>query len=198
MTSRGDLACSLPGYRPGSVPRVQWRVHGERSIYSSEWVALSLVDVEIPGERRFEHHVIRMPHNAAGTIVHDTSRGVLLLWRHRFITDTWGWEIPAGRLEPGEQPIDAAAREAFEETGWRPGPLEHVTSWHPSNGSSDQRFHAFLAHSAEHVGPPSDPGEAERIEWVPVDELRAIMQRGEMLDGLSMTALCYALAFGLL
>ena len=75
---------------------MRWQVHGERTIYDSEWVRLTLADVEIPGGERFEHHVVRMPNNAAGTVVLDPERGVLLLWRHRFITDTWGWEIPAG------------------------------------------------------------------------------------------------------
>ena len=48
----------------------------------------------------------------------DPARGVLALWRHRFITDTWGWEIPAGRLEAGETAEQAARRETLEETGW--------------------------------------------------------------------------------
>src|SRR3989442_683368 len=77
-------------------PNVRWTVHGERSLYESEWLRLVLVDVEIPDGDRFEHHVIRFPNHAAGTVVRDPDRGVLLLWRHRFITDTWGWEIPAG------------------------------------------------------------------------------------------------------
>jgi 8-oxo-dGTP pyrophosphatase MutT (NUDIX family) len=98
-------------------------VHGERSIYDSEWLSLVLVDVEIPGGERFEHHAVRFPNHAAGTVVRDPDRGVLLLYRHRFITDTWGWEIPAGRIDPGETPAQAAAREAYEETGWEPGPF---------------------------------------------------------------------------
>ena len=75
---------------------MRWIVHGERALYSSPWVGLRMVDVEIPGGERFEHHVVRVPRQAAGCVVHDPDRGVLLLWRHRFITDTWGWEIPAG------------------------------------------------------------------------------------------------------
>ena len=71
---------------------MRWTVHGERTLYDSDWVGLGLVDVEVPGGSRFDHHVVRLPHGAVGTVVHDRTRGVLLLWRHRFITDTWGWE----------------------------------------------------------------------------------------------------------
>lgn len=174
---------------------MRWTVHGERVLYDSEWMRLTLVDVEVPGAERFEHHVMRMPHEAAGVVVHDRDRGVLLLWRHRFITDTWGWEIPAGRLDEGESPAEAAEREALEETGWRPGALRHLVSYHPSNGSSDQQFHLFLGDGASYIGAPADPGEAERIEWVPVADLREIVRRGEMRDGLSLTGVLYALSY---
>jgi 8-oxo-dGTP pyrophosphatase MutT (NUDIX family) len=175
---------------------MRWTVHGERSLYESEWVRLVLVDVEIPDGERFEHHVVRVPSFAAGTVVHDANRGVLLLWRHRFITDTWGWEIPAGRIEAGEAPQQAAAREAFEETGWRPGPLRPLVRFQPTNGISDQVFHIFIADGATHVGAPSDPGESERVEWVSIPDLRQLVQDEQMLDGLSLTAILYALAFG--
>ena len=164
-------------------------------MYSSPWVALRVADVEIPGGERFEHHVVRVPLEAAGCVVHDPDSGVLLLWRHRFITDTWGWEIPAGAVDAGETPGEAAAREVREETGWRPGPLEHLVSYQPSNGLSDQRFHVFLARSATQVGEPVDPGEAERIEWRSPSEVRADIASKQMPDGLSLTALLYALAF---
>jgi 8-oxo-dGTP pyrophosphatase MutT (NUDIX family) len=175
---------------------VRWTVHGERSLYESPWVNLALADVEIPGDRRFEHHVVRMPANAAGVIVAQDDR-VLLLYRHRFITDSWGWEIPAGRLEPGETPEQAAAREVLEETGWRPGPLRHQVHFHPSNGLSDQTFHIFVADGAEHVGDPSDATESERIEWVAIDQVREYAANGGIPDGLSLTALSHWLAFSL-
>jgi 8-oxo-dGTP pyrophosphatase MutT (NUDIX family) len=119
----------------------------------------------------------------------------LLLWRHRFITDTWGWEIPAGRVDPGESPEQAARRETLEETGWLPGRLSPLLTYQPTNGLSDQRFNIFLADGAVHVAEPTDPGESERVEWVSVDEVASLAQRGEMLDGLSLTAVLYALAF---
>ena len=175
---------------------MRWTVHGERPVYESPWVGVGLADVEIPDGPRFEHHVLRMPRSAAGVVVHDPERGLLLLWRHRFITDVWGWEVPAGRVEDGEDPAEAAAREVLEETGWRPGPLTLLTTYHPMNGICDQRVDLFLARGAEHVGEPSDPGESERIAWVPVPELLGLITEGAMPDGLSLTAVLYALASG--
>jgi 8-oxo-dGTP pyrophosphatase MutT (NUDIX family) len=164
-------------------------------IYGCEWLQLTLADVEVPGGRRFEHHVVRMPNKAAGTVVFDRDRGVLLLWRHRFITDTWGWEIPAGAVDDGETPADAAAREVREETGWRPGPVEHLVTYQPSNGLSDQRFNVFLAQGADHEGDPVDFGEAERIAWRTPAQVREDIAAAQVADGLSLTALLFALAF---
>jgi 8-oxo-dGTP pyrophosphatase MutT (NUDIX family) len=174
---------------------MRWLVHGERNIYESDWVRLCLADVEVPGLGRIDHHVVRVPRQAAGTVVHDAQRGLLLLWRHRFITDTWGWEVPAGRVEPGESPEQAALRETVEETGWRPKELRHLVSYHPVNGLSDQKFNLFLGQDAVQVGEPTDPGESERIEWVSVDQVVEIARSGQMVDGLSLTAVLYALAF---
>ncbi|MFZ4810532.1 MAG: NUDIX hydrolase [Ilumatobacteraceae bacterium] len=170
---------------------MRWTVHGERIVYDSPWIRLALTDIEIPGGDRFEHHVIRMPAEAAGTVVHDPDRGVLLLWRHRFTTDSWGWEVPAGRVDDGETPIEAGAREALEETGWSPGPLSHLTTYYPHNGTSDATFHLFEAAGASYVGDPSDPSESERVEWVPIDRLRAEIAAGRVRDGLSLTALLW-------
>jgi hypothetical protein len=68
-------------------------------------------------------------------------------------------------------------------------------TYQPTNGLSDQRFHIYLAAGAQHVSTPTDPGEAERIEWVPIADVRSTVAHGEMPDGLSLTAVLYALTF---
>ena len=175
---------------------MEWTVHGERVIYDSEWIRLALTDVELPSGKRFDHHVVRMPYLAAGTVVDDPERGVLLLWRHRFTTDTWGWEIPGGRVDEGETPAEAATRETVEEAGWRPGPLTLMTAYYPHNGISDMTFHLFAATSAVHVGEPTERDEAERVEWLGWPELLDEMRAGRVGDGLSLTALLWRLAVG--
>jgi len=171
----------------------EWTAHGERSIYESEWMSLRMVDVETPSGKRFDHHVIRMPSDAAGTLV-VAGGAVLLIWRHRFVTDSWGWEIPAGRIDPGESVAVAAARECLEETGWQPGPTEPFISWHPANGSVDLRFSVVRATAATHMGEPTDPDEAARIEWVPLADVARLLRAGEIGDGLSVVALLAELA----
>src|SRR4051812_20379810 len=109
---------------------MRWLVHGERPVYESGWITVTLADVELPDGERFEHHVVRFPRDAAAALPYDPARGLLLLYRHRFITDRWGCEVPAGGIEPGETPEQAAAREALEETGWRPGPLRPLGLWY--------------------------------------------------------------------
>ena len=175
---------------------MKWTVHGERVIYDSPWVRLALTDIEVPGGPRFEHHVVRATAHASGVVVDAADRGVLLLWRHRFTTDTWGWEIPAGRIDQGESPVDAGARETLEESGWRPGPLTHLTTYFPNNGQSDTAFHLFRATTAEHVGEPTDLTEAARVEWLAWPEVRDEIRAGHIGDGLSLTALLWVMALG--
>jgi 8-oxo-dGDP phosphatase len=171
----------------------RWAVHGERALYESEWVTLALADVELPNGERFEHHVIRMPQQATAVVVHDLGLGLLMLWRHRFITDTWGWEVPAGRIEPGESPEQAGARETLEETGWSPGPLRPLGTYHPANGFTDLRFHVFAAEGAFYEREP-DGVETDRVEWIPLDRVHELIADGEISDGLTLTSLLWYLS----
>lgn len=172
---------------------MKWRVHGKKAVYKSSWVELWLDEVETPDGERFDHHVLRFPRPSTTAVVVKDDQ-VLLLWRHRFITDAWGWEVPAGWADPGEETPDAIAREVEEETGWRPKNLSKLLSYNALSGISSMRFHAYLATDAEHIGPPTDTNEAERIAWLPVSDVPRLMASGEISDGPTITALSYYLA----
>lgn len=172
---------------------MRWTVHGRRPIYESPWVSLDLVDVELPDGQRFEQHVVRMARPVAGAAVVREPGQVLLIWRHRHVTGTWGWEIPMGRVEEGESPEQAAAREVEEETGYRPGPVRLLVASQPSNGSVDSVHYLFRADGARYAGPPSDRTEADRIEWVPLAEVPGLIDRGAIVSGATLIALLYLL-----
>jgi 8-oxo-dGTP pyrophosphatase MutT (NUDIX family) len=183
---------------PGNPPAPgTWLNRGEHTIYDSAWVRLTIADVLMPDGTQVDHHVVRMPRQAAGTII-VRDRKVLLLFRHRFITDTWGWEIPAGAVDEGETLEQAAVRESIEESGWEPRSVESLCAFHPANGVLAQTFYIFLSRDAEHRGEPSDTNEASRIEWFHVEDVRQMVRVGEISDGLSFGGLTYALATGAL
>ncbi|MGV9915687.1 NUDIX domain-containing protein [Streptomyces sp. SID8376] len=192
---RGRSSYRVPGTvsvrRPGGVE--PWRIHGERDLYDNRWVKLQLWDVEPPGMESFEHHVVKL-HQVAVTAVLDDQDRVLMMWRYRFVPRQFGWELPGGIVDPGEEPADAALREVVEETGWRPKSLEHIVSYQPMVGMVDSPHEIFVGHGAERVGEPSDQEEAGHIEWVPLADIPGLMARGELMGSGTLVALLHILA----
>ncbi|MCP3913387.1 MAG: NUDIX hydrolase [Actinomycetia bacterium] len=172
---------------------MRWSEGERREVHRSHWLELYLVDIELPNGHCLEHEVVVSPRDGAATVVLDGDR-ILMLYRHRFISDRWGWELPGGMVEADEAPAVGAAREVEEETGWRPGPLSHLATFHPSSGWSDQRFHLFLATEAEQVGEPTEENESDTIEWRLVGQVRSDLAGGAIPDGLAQFGLAVALA----
>lgn len=172
----------------------EWVVHGERVLHDSDTVRLEIADVELADGRRIDHYVVRIPFDVVSLVVSDAEERVLLIWRHRFITNRWCWDVPAGKVAPGEAPADAVARAVVEETGWQPGPARLLGEYHPSPGISDQRFGVYVAKGADRVA-EANPTEVERLEWVTVTRVRELIRDGQV-DGLSLTSLLWALEAG--
>ncbi|WP_344338469.1 GntR family transcriptional regulator [Kitasatospora putterlickiae] len=170
-----------------------WRIHGERLVYDNEWIKLVLVDVEPPGVERFEHHVVRLQHVAITAVVDDQDR-VLMLWRYRFVPGRFGWELPGGIVDAGEDAAAAAAREVEEETGWRPATVEHVVTYQPMVGMVDSPHEIFVARGATLVGEPTDAEEAGLIEWIPLADVPGLIARDELLGSGTLVALLHLLA----
>lgn len=149
---------------------------------------LGQVDVELPGGERYWHHVIRL-HRAALIVLLDDDDQVLMLWRHRFVPDRWGWELPGGLVDADEEPADAVARELEEETGYRAGHVEQATAFQPMPGMVDAEHFVFVGTTPERVGDPTDLSEAARVEWVPLGSVPAMIDAGEIWNAGSLVAL---------
>jgi 8-oxo-dGTP pyrophosphatase MutT (NUDIX family) len=161
-------------------------VHGTRRMYDSEWMSVDLDDVEIPDGERFEHHVVRLPYPSTAVVVVEDD-AVLMMWRHRFTTDRWGWEIPAGRCEEGETAEISAIRETEEETGYKVS-VEPLVTINPMNGISSHETHIFVGSGPVRTGEP-DPAEAAKVEWLPLNEIPALIRKGLVPCGITLAAL---------
>ena len=165
----------------------------ERPLYTDQWLDIRLADVALPDGRHLDHRVIRTMPGAGAALVND-QREVLLMWRHRFITDTWAYEVPMGGINEGEDPATAAAREVEEETGWRPGPLRPLIYVEPSNGLIDARHHIFTGNTATYTGPPTEPIEADHATWIPLAKIRDLVAGRQIVGGTTIAALLYLLS----
>lgn len=159
----------------------RWQTLGQRQVYESPWVRVDLADVQTPSGARFEHHLVHLPQIAIALIVNDQHEA-LMLWRHRFAVDLWGYELLGGLVEEGEEPAAAAAREAIEESGWRPiGNPQPLLAFEPLPGQVSAPIDVFCWRKAEHIGQPSDPDEVGRVEWVPLRRIPQLAQQGRLL-----------------
>jgi 8-oxo-dGTP pyrophosphatase MutT (NUDIX family) len=174
--------------------RTEWIAHGERSIYASRWVDVRLVDVEAPDGNRFEHHVLRMQRVAVAAVLDEAEAKLLMIRRHRFIDDSWGWEVPVGIVEPAEDPLATAAREVEEETGWRPAGLRRAIEFQPAIGIADTPHEVYVGVGAQEIGEPTDRTEAEEVAWVPVEGLLPMVNDGLIRDGATLVAVLHLLA----
>jgi 8-oxo-dGTP pyrophosphatase MutT (NUDIX family) len=164
-------------------------------MYESEWVNVYLDDVELPDGKHIDHHVLTFPKaSQTAVVLNDARDHVLLIWRHRFITDTWGWEVPAGWVEPGEDPEESIRREILEETGYEVGHVEPMISYNALSGISTMRFTIYLGADATEIGPVPDGDEAATREWLPLSEVPRLAKGGLIQDGPSLTAVTYLLA----
>lgn len=127
-------------------------------------------------------------------LVDDQDR-VLLMWRHRFVQDRWGWELPGGLIDEGEEPVEAAVRELEEETGYRAGRVEHLVTFQPMVGMVDSEHVVFAGRSPERVAEPVEVNEG-RMEWVPLSSVPGLISAGEIWNSGVLVALLRLLAKG--
>jgi len=163
-----------------------------RDIYRGRIVHLTAEAVELPNGHRMELEIVRHP-GAAAVAALDATGAVTLLRQYRHAVGGYLWEVPAGKLDPGEEPLPCAARELREEAGLEADHLEAVGSIVTCPGFCDEVIHLFVA--TELRSAPRSLGADEVIDAVravPLAEAMAMIARGEIRDGKTIAALVHA------
>jgi len=175
-----------------------WQVLSKQRIYTSGWINLDVWSVRLPdGTVESDHPVLDYPRPAVAVIPIGDDGRVLMIDHYRVVTGTRGWELPAGRVDPGESVDEAARRELLEETGHSATMWAPLGEYHPSNGSSNQVFHLKIARTLTRESEPTDRNETMALRWFDPGELRELVRGNAIRDGLSLTGLCWALALGI-
>src|SRR5205823_5977770 len=188
--TESELSASVKAMTMSEDRSTAWVVRGDlQPVYTSDWIRVGLVDLELPTGDRVSHHVVWMPAAAMTAVLDDAGERVLLMWRHRFVADVWNWELPGGLIDGGETPEQTAVREIEEETGYRPRSIEHLVTFQPMIGMVDTPHHVFLARGAERVGEPTEQTEMQRMEWVPLADVPELIRRGEIANSGTLVAL---------
>jgi ADP-ribose pyrophosphatase len=166
---------------------VKARLLERRRVYDGKVVAVDVDEIEEPGGVRAVREVLRHPGSVAVLAVHHDGR-LVLVRQYRYPVDDDVWELPAGRLDPGEAPEEAARRELVEEVGLEADALERICVFYTTPGFCDEVMYLFRATGLTSV--TARPEEDERIEprEVTLEEARAMIDRGELREGKTLVA----------
>lgn len=152
-----------------------------RPVLDGRVIRVTVDTVTLPNGHRTELEIVHHPGGAAIVAIDGAGR-VCLLHQHRHAAGGWVWELPAGRLEPGEPAAATARRELAEEAGvaarnWRP--LGVVLS---SPGVFTERIHLFLARGLDPVADAREDAEVFEVHWLPLEDAVARCLDGRIED----------------
>jgi len=162
------------------------RRESSRHVFTGRVFEVVVDRVRLPHGAIVEMEVVR--HGASVVLIPiDADGRILLVRQYRYAVDRWLWELPAGGVETDEAPEEAAAREAAEEIGLRPGTIARLGAFYPTPGFCDE---TMLFFELRNLRPPGqgDPGvhldedEDLEVRAFTEEEIRALIARGEIQD----------------
>lgn len=136
-----------------------------------------------------DYYYLTSPGEAVATVALTDDGRVLLTRQYRHPVRRVIWDLPAGAMQHGEDPAEAAQRELLEETGYRAGQLVPLVYFNQFPGSMNIGTHIFLARDLEWVGQQLDPGEELEVTAVPFDRALEMVKSGDLIDGALMMGL---------
>ena len=159
-----------------------------KTIYKGRVVTLNLERTTLPNGLEVELEVVRHPGAAAIVPMKDPGT-VVLIRQYRLAAGGFIFEIPAGKLGPGEDPLVCAARELEEETGYRAGRIDSLATFFTAPGFTDEIMHLYVATGLIRTAQRLDQDEVLEVVEVPLEKAMAQIQDGTIRDAKSIIGL---------
>lgn len=157
-----------------------------RVVYDGKILKLEVDKVRLPDGSESVRECVR--HSGGAAVLLIAENKVALVKQYRYLYGNEIYEIPAGKMEEGEDPAVAAARECEEETGYR-AQVKHLVDIYPSPGYTDEIIHIYLAECGEFAGQHTDEGEFLTCEFIPLEKVVQMIESGEICDSKTVTAI---------
>ncbi len=158
----------------------------KKYVYRGKILNLRCDDAVLPDGKPCKREIVEHSGGAAVLCVREGKIALVRQFRYAYGEELW--EIPAGKLERGEDPAAAAARELSEETGLVAERMEPVLTLYPSPGYTDEKIYIFEAKGVREGRQHLDEGEFLRVEYVPVARVKEMIEKGEIRDAKTVAA----------
>jgi ADP-ribose pyrophosphatase len=170
-----------------------------RRVYKGKVINLDVDKVTFPDGSTGELEVIRHPGaSAVVPFLSDPTQPnptILLIKQYRYAANGPLFEIPAGRLDPGEDPETCARRELLEEVGVTPERLERLTTIWTTPGFTDERIHLFWASGLTSGQHAREPDEFIEVVPTPLAEALTLIKGGAICDAKTVVGILYVAGF---
>jgi ADP-ribose pyrophosphatase len=168
-------------------------------VYEGRIISVDVDEVRCPNGTTGKLEMVRHPGASAVVPFLDDPHGpdprIILIRQYRYAANGFVHEIPAGRLDHGEDPRECAERELREETGYSASDLIPLTTFYTTPGFTDERIHLFAAVGLTEGKSELESDEILDLVCMPISKAMEMIRAGELVDGKSMVGLFFASRF---
>ena len=157
-------------------------------LYRGSIIQLNLETVTLPNGKAIDLEIVHHPGGVA-VLAEDAEGRLCLIRQYRHAAGGWLWEIPAGKLEPGEAPELTAQRELLEEAGVEAGRWQKLGHTVTSPGILTEVIHLYFATDLNHKTHAHEDAELIEIHWFPLEQIEAMVQQGMIVDAKTLVGL---------
>lgn len=162
----------------------------EKLIHKGNFMDFVNIDVKLPNGKNANRDVIKHP-GACAVIAFLDSENILLVEQFRLPLNKTLLEIPAGKLNKKEDPMDCAKRELQEETGYVAKEIEYLGSIATAPGFCDEIIHLYKAWNLSLGEKNEDEDEFTSVKVLNINDLKEMIKKGEIIDGKTISVLSY-------